>query len=92
MREVEETARPRLGRGVRLQKDPARGGAVLLAPERVLNPSATAIEILRRCDGARTVTAIIDDLAAIYATDRQRIAADVLGLLAELAAKRVIEL
>lgn len=87
-----DQAKPRLARGVRLQDDPARGGSVILAPERVLNPSATALEILRRCDGERSVTAIVDDLAAIYAVDRGRIATDVQALLADLVAKRIVEL
>lgn len=88
---VDEDAKPRLGRGVRFRDDPARG-QILLAPERVLSPSATALDILRRCDGERSVRTIVDDLAAIYAADRARIAADVEALLADLAAKRIVEL
>jgi coenzyme PQQ biosynthesis protein PqqD len=84
-------ARPRLMRGVRLREDPARG-FVLLAPERVLNASRTAVEVLKRCDGERTLAAIVDDLAATFSADRTRIAADVEALLADLSAKRMVAL
>jgi pyrroloquinoline quinone biosynthesis protein D len=90
--DIDPAARPRLARGVRLRADAARGGYVLLAPERVLTANATAVEILRRCDGSRTVAAIVDDLAAAFAADRDRIAADAVALLAGLAAKRMVEL
>ena len=37
---------------------------MLLAPERVIEAEGPASEILKRCDGARTLGAIIDELAA----------------------------
>ena len=89
---IDPAARPRLARGVRLREDSTRGGFVLLAPERVLTANATALEILRRCDGERTLEAIVDDLAQIFPADRARIAADVAALLADLAGKRMVEL
>ena len=90
--ELDPAARPRLARGVRLREDRTRGGFVLLAPERVLTANAVAVEILKRCDGDRTLSAIVDDLAQVFAADRARIAADVGALLADLAGKRMIEL
>ena len=89
---IDPAARPRLARGVRLHADAVRGGFVLLAPERVLTTNATALEVLKRCDGVRTVSAIVDDLAQTFSADRARIADDVAALLAGLAAKRMIEL
>ncbi len=85
-------SRPRLSRGVRLHEDAARGCTVLLAPERVLNPSPTAIEILRRCDGERQVETIVAELAAIYRADETRIGADVRALLDDLSSKGIVEL
>ncbi len=82
--------RPRLAPGVRLHFDKTRDAWVLLAPERVLETEGPAREILRRCDGSRTVPQIIDELAAVYNADRADIAADVTDLLAELVGKRML--
>lgn len=84
--------RPRLPRGVRLRHDETRGEWTLLAPERVLKPDAVAVEILRRCDGERTLTSIVDDLAASFQADRARVEADVRALLGQLALKRMVDL
>jgi pyrroloquinoline quinone biosynthesis protein D len=81
---MEEAAMPRLARGVRLKFDQARDCWVLLAPERVIMPDETALEILRRCDGATSLGAIIDGLAADYDAERETIAADVQALMADL--------
>ena len=83
---------PRLPRGVRLKLDETRGEWLLLAPERVVKVDAIAVAILQRCDGAATIEAIVDDLAATYAADRARIDQDVRAMLNELAAKRMVDL
>ena len=88
---VDPAARPRLMRGVRLREDPARG-FILLAPERVLTANPTAVEVLKRCDGERTVRQIVDELVVAFSADRGRVVADVEALLADLAAKRIVAL
>jgi pyrroloquinoline quinone biosynthesis protein D len=82
--------RPRLAPGVRLHFDKTRNAWVLLCPERVIEAEGPASEILRRCDGAHTVPAIIDELAVVYAADRDVIAQDVADMLADLAGKRLL--
>jgi len=82
--------RPRLAPGVRLHFDSTRNAWVLLGPERVIETEGPAHEILRRCDGSRTVPQIIDELAALYAADRAEIAGDVADMLLELVAKRML--
>ena len=47
--------RPKLAPGVRLHFDTTRQAWVLLGPERVIETEGPASEILRRCDGSRTV-------------------------------------
>ena len=89
---VSDESVPRLLRGVRLVDSPAHGGTVLLAPERVLKPDSSAIAILKRCNGGATVAAIVDDLAANYNAPRERILADVKGLLRSLADNQLLEL
>jgi coenzyme PQQ biosynthesis protein PqqD len=82
--------RPRLAPGVRLHFDTRRDAWVLLAPERVIEAEGPAPEILRRCDGTRTLDQIIDELAALYTADRAEIEGDVKEMLADLAAKRML--
>ncbi len=83
--------RPRLPRGIRLVHSEAQGGYVLLAPERIFKADAIAAEILKRCTGAATLDAIIDDLAATFTAPRERIEADVTKLLEGLAEKKLLE-
>jgi pyrroloquinoline quinone biosynthesis protein D len=85
-------ARPRLPRGVRLVHSEAQGGFVLLAPERVFKADAIAAEVLKRCTGEATFTAIVDDLATTFSAPRERILTDVSALLRGLADKKLLEL
>ena len=89
MSAADEQAVPGFAPGVRLKYDEARACWVLLAPERVLMPDETALEILRRCDGEASLAAIIDALAADYDVERSVIAADVLALVADLRSKGI---
>lgn len=82
---------PVLPRGVRLGEDAARGGFVLMAPERILKLDHIAHEILSRVDGRRDVRAIVDDLAESFAADRAVIDRDVKAMLAALVAKRLLD-
>jgi pyrroloquinoline quinone biosynthesis protein D len=85
-------AKPRLPRGVRLTHNEAQGGWVLLAPERVFKANEITVEIVKRCTGEATFSAIIDDLARTFNAPRERIEADVTALLRGLADKRLLEL
>ena len=82
--------RPRLAPGVRLFFDQRRSTWVLLCPERVIEADGPAHEILRRCDGTRSVGEIVDELAHVYTADHATIAQDVTEMLADLAAKRLV--
>jgi pyrroloquinoline quinone biosynthesis protein D len=84
---VNETSRPVLPRHVRLKFDETRQVWVILAPERVLAPDEIAVEVLQLCDGVRDVAAMIDQLAAKYAAEREAIATDVIAMLQDLADK-----
>lgn len=81
---------PGLAPGVRLTFDKARDCWVVLAPERVLMPDETALEILQRCNGTRPVDEIIDELASVYSADRNDIARDVEEMVAGLIEKRIL--
>jgi pyrroloquinoline quinone biosynthesis protein D len=84
---VSEASRPVLPRHAKLRFDETRQRWVILAPERVLAPDETAVEILQLCDGVRSVAQMIDQLAAKYTADRGAIGADVIAMLQDLADK-----
>lgn len=56
------TARPVVATMFRLQFEPAQDSWVLLYPEGMVKLNTPAAEILRRCDGERTVDEIVAEL------------------------------
>jgi pyrroloquinoline quinone biosynthesis protein D len=84
---VSEASRPVLPRHTKLRFDETRQVWVILAPERVLAPDEIAVEVLKLCDGVRSVGAMVDQLAAKYAAPREAIATDVIAMLQDLADK-----
>jgi len=89
---VNAAARPRLAPRARLRRDPVGGGDVILYPERGLALSASASEVVRLCDGTRTVAAIADAIHARHPeAAREVILRDVEGLVAALADRLVLE-
>lgn len=55
-------AHPALAPGYRFQWEEAQNAYVLLYPEGMVTLNESAAEVLRRCDGERTVQAVLDDL------------------------------
>ena len=78
---------PRLPRHVKLRHDKARDRWLILVPERVLVPDDTAVAVLTRVDGARSVRDIAGDLAQTYQAPVDVILADSVVLLQDLADK-----
>lgn len=60
------TARPAINRLFRFQWEPAQQAHVLLYPEGMVKLNQSAGEILKRCDGARTVPQIVADLETAF--------------------------
>ena len=85
--QVSEESRPVLPRHAKLKFDETRQVWVILAPERVLAPDEIAVEVLQLCDGVRSVSDMVDTLAAKYVADRGAIATDVIAMLQDLADK-----
>lgn len=76
-----EVTTPKLSRLFRLQWEEAQQAYVLLYPEGLVRLNPSAAEILKRCDGSRTVDDMVRELeAAFQATGLEE---DVLALLAE---------
>lgn len=61
-------SRPRIGALFRLQWEEAQGNWVLLYPEGMVKLNTSAGEILRRCDGQRSVSDLVADLEQAFAT------------------------
>ena len=57
---------PALSRLFRIQWEEAQGNYVLLYPEGMVKLSLSAAEILKRCDGAHTVPAIVGELEQAF--------------------------
>jgi pyrroloquinoline quinone biosynthesis protein D len=87
---ISAESKPKLPRGVRLTENPQQG-AVLVAPERVFKADGIAAVILKHCDGSKTVAEMADEFAATYSAPRERILADIIGLLQTLADKRLLD-
>jgi pyrroloquinoline quinone biosynthesis protein D len=76
---------PRVSKRFRLQWEEAQQAWVLLYPEGMVKLNQSAGEILRRCDGVRSVAAVVADLEQAFATTG--LEADVVAFL-ELARKQ----
>ena len=57
---------PRVGPGFRLQWEPVQDCHVLLYPEGMVKLNGSAGEIMKRCDGQRSVAEIVADLEAAF--------------------------
>ncbi len=73
--------RPRLSRRFRLQFEEAQGRWVLLYPEGMVQLNDSAAEILKRCNGERTLGAIVSELETAFNT--QDLKPQVISLLQE---------
>lgn len=58
--------RPNIRAGIRLQWEAVQNAYVLLYPEGMVKLNTSAAEILRRCDGVRSVDEIVADLETAF--------------------------
>jgi len=79
---------PRLHPKARLQHDTVRGRDVLLYPEGLVALNPTGAEILRLCDGVRSVTDVVATLEQRYGSTG--VGRDVAAFLDGLAAKGLV--
>jgi pyrroloquinoline quinone biosynthesis protein D len=63
---VTAAIQPRVAPGFRLQWEPAQDCHVLLYPEGMVKLNGSAGEIMKRCDGEKTVAAIVADLEQAF--------------------------
>ena len=81
---------PRIGHGFRLQWEEAQQSHVLLYPEGMVKLNGSAGEILKRCDGARTVGEIVNDLESAFSATG--LAKDVTAFMNVALEKRWLEI
>ena len=72
---------PKLSRRFRLQYEEAQSRWVLLYPEGMVQLNPSAAEILKRCDGERTLEGIVSELETAF--NAQGLAPEVRNLLEE---------
>ena len=77
---------PRIGAGFRLQWEPAQGCHVLLYPEGMVKLNGSAGEIMVRCDGERSIEAIVGELETAF--NASGLTPDVLSFV-EIAGKQL---
>ena len=77
--------RPRIGPGFRLQWEPAQNSHVLLYPEGMVKLNQSSGEIMKRCDGERSVALIVEELEQAFSM--RGLGGDVLAFV-ELAGKQ----
>jgi pyrroloquinoline quinone biosynthesis protein D len=82
-------SRPAVGRGFRLQWEPAQNAYVLLYPEGLIKLNGSAGEILKRCDGAATIADIAADLERAYAASD--LSTDVMSFVVMAVEKRWLQ-
>ncbi len=77
-------------RHIKLRHDAGRGRWIILAPERVFNPDETAVEVLKLCDGQRSVSEIAEALSQEYQAPLEVVLNDILEMLQDLTDKGVL--
>jgi pyrroloquinoline quinone biosynthesis protein D len=82
--------RPRLAKRVRLQIDPISKKPVLQNQESVILLNRTGHEILARCDGTRTLSEIIEELATQYPVAKSKLKRDVSQYVEQLGGKGLL--
>ena len=78
--------RPRIGPGFRLQWEAAQDAWVLLYPEGMVKLNGSAGEIMKRCDGQRSIEAIVTELEQAF--NVQGLEPDVLAFVRMAVEKR----
>jgi pyrroloquinoline quinone biosynthesis protein D len=84
------TRKPAIGRGFRLQWEPAQEAHVLLYPEGMVRLNGSAGAIMSRCDGQHTVEEIVADLETAFGVGG--LANDVTAFVSMALAKNWLEM
>jgi pyrroloquinoline quinone biosynthesis protein D len=83
--------KPLLAKRARLHTDPVSGQPVLMHQEAVLVLNDSGYQILRLCDGTRTLIEIIQDLETRYPAARSILAQEISAYMEAISQKGLIE-
>ncbi len=77
-------------RHIKMRHDTERGRWIILAPERLFDPDDVAVEVLKLCDGDRSVKDIVTMMAKEYNAPEGEISIDIITMLQDLSDKGVV--
>ena len=88
---ISTESRPVLASKARLRFDRKSSRYMLLYPERGLVLNLTAADVLQRCDGERTVGAIVAELAQRYGQEPPAVEREVMEFLQTMADRGLLQ-
>jgi pyrroloquinoline quinone biosynthesis protein D len=89
---ADDAWRPRLAPLARLKFDPIAEQEMILFPEAALALNETGAAIVRLCDGARSISEIVDQLSEQYGNaDRDALTHEVMDFLATIRARGLLQ-
>lgn len=87
---IDENSKLVMPRHVKMRHDAGRGRWIILAPERLFDPDEIAVEVLKLCDGDRSVKDIVKVMAKEYNAPEDEIGTDLISMLQDLSDKGVV--
>jgi pyrroloquinoline quinone biosynthesis protein D len=88
---VDGGSRPSMPVYIKLRHDAGRGKWLILAPERIFEPDDIAVEVLKLCDGEKSVADIAETLAKEYNAPTEEVLNDIIAMLQDLTDKGVVK-
>lgn len=85
-------SKPKLPGHVILRRDDVRNRWVALAPERLVELDERSLDVLRLCDGTRTVDELAHELAEAYDAPQDVIAEDLMEFLQNWSDRLLVQL
>jgi pyrroloquinoline quinone biosynthesis protein D len=82
---------PKIPSHIKLRHDAGRGRWIILAPERIFDPDEISVEVLKLCDGERSVENIAAELSNSYQAPKDVILSDIVEMLQDLADKGLVK-
>lgn len=87
---IDDSSKLAMPRHVKMRHDAGRGRWIILAPERLFDPDEIAVEVLKLCDGERSVGDIVTVMAKEYNAPEDQIRVDIIAMLQDLSDKGVL--